>query len=269
MDSRSITSALLSFTNDGLVVRPYAHGHLVTLPLCYYDEDRVTLFVEDYQQGFRVTDRGLTAVRLQAADLNLRGERVIHAWERSTAAAQLFNPAAEELEIAGWGTEDELPSLVFRVAEASLRIDQLRWLARERPPRRFSERVLDRLSHAASSPEEVIPQAPLLLRSGRLRQVTAAVGPDEKHRVYVQAIAGQNNETQERAVEHCFYLFELARDVPKERRLAFATGTEDDWKAHWVTELGGVCDLAFDAQQDDAWLKRFLGERIGAAPGRN
>ena len=205
VDGPKLVAAVLSQLNDGLVVTSYGHGYLVSVPLHYSDGDRVKLFVEPFQQGIRVTDRGATQMRLHMANLSQSTPRVREAWQRSLAGSDLHNPVSDD-QIAAFGAEEEVGQLILKVAEATMRIDQLRWLATERRPAKFPERVVKRLVKAVGRAEEVLPQAPLPQRSGRTRRVTAAVGIEPEKIIYVQAVGGGSKEKQEKSVEHCFYL---------------------------------------------------------------
>lgn len=245
MDKSRLTAAVLSQINDSLAVTPYGHGHLVSVPLHYFDGDQVKLFVEPFQQGIRVTDRGATLMRLHMADLSLATPRVREAWQRSLVALDLYNPVSDD-QIAAFGPEDEVGQLILKVAEATMRIDQLRWLATERRPVKFPDRVVTRLTETLGRPEEVMPQALLPQRSGRTRRVTAAVGLEPETTIYVQAVGGGGNrDAQEKSVEHCFYLFQLADQIPRQRRLAIAAGTYKDWDSYVIDELRTVSDVAF------------------------
>ncbi|CAM2996784.1 DUF1828 domain-containing protein [Saccharomonospora xinjiangensis] len=258
MDEKKIAPALLSYVNDDVVVTPYGHGHLVTTPMRFYDDDRVTLFVERYEGGVRVTDQGTTAMRLHMADVNIDSPSVSEAWRRSVAALGSDSIAAEEGIIAAWGDDERLGRLVFAVAEAVLRIDQLRWLAPANRPIPFRDRVVSRLIDIAGSHGKVTPRAPLPQKSGRVRQVTAAVGDHETNRVYVQAVTPGDGG---RAVEHCYYLFSHT-DVPRERTLAVASGSRGSWPDDLVNELDDVTEVAFYDQPGQ--VRSMLTTRLAA-----
>lgn len=251
MDPAKLSSSVLSLVNDQMDVKPYGHGHLVTLPLAFYDNDLITLFAEPFEGGVRVTDQGTTAMRLHMADVDLENPRVSDAWNRSVAALGARSVASEEGVVGAWGTPEDVGRLVLTVAEAVLRVDQLRWLATDRRPVQFRDRVVSRLASIADAPEQVTPNAGLPQTSGRTRQVTAAVGPDAERRVYVQALGDSNREY---AAEHCFYVFSHT-DVPRDRVLAVAAGKKDAWSAAVLAELDKVTEIAFFDQRDDVRSK--------------
>ena len=241
MDRKKITTALLSNINDELAVTEYGHGHLVTMPLSFYDEDRITLFVEPYEHGVRVTDHGTTAMRLQMADVNIDSPRVVEAWRRSTAPLGGHSLAAEEGVVAAWGSEDEVGRLLLAVAESVLRVDQLRWLWAEGQRIPFKEKVVNKIIEVTGEAEEVTPNAPLAQTSGRSRQVTAAIGSNPDTRIYVQAVGSSSGE---RAEEHCYYIFDHS-ELPRERILAVVAGRLEQWADVLVEELTKVTDVAF------------------------
>ena len=122
---------------------------------------------------------------------------------------------------------------------------------------------MKRLLGAVGNTDVVRPYAPMKLRHGRARQVTAAVGFDESREVYVQAVGGNNRETRERAVEHCTHLFLYADALPKDRRLAIASGTRDDWDDCYVETLAESAEVAFF--DDQAALDETLRRRLTPA----
>jgi len=260
MDAQKLTSLVVREMNDEITVRDYGHGFLMTLPLTYWDDDRVTLFVEPFESGYRVTDRGSTAVRLHMIGMNVETPKVAESWRRSIATLNLFNPGNEELELAHFTDADQLGESILKVAEATLRIDQLRWLYSAHTPARFPDKVVRRLVRAVGERAAVRPNAPMKLRHGRIRQVTAAVGTDERSQVYVQAVGGSNRETRERAVEHCTHLFDYAEGLDSNQRLAIVSGTREEWKNYYIETLAESAEVAFYGEPDqlDEVLKRRL-----------
>jgi hypothetical protein len=261
MNISKIKSSVLSLVNDQIEVREYGHGHLLTLPLAFYDNDLITLFVEPYEGGIRVSDQGTTAMRLHMADLDLDNARVVEAWSRSVAALGGRSLTAEDGVVGGWGDTTDIGQLVLSVAEAVLRVDQLRWLAADKRPVRFRDRVVSTIGTIARVPGHVTPNAPLPQTSGRTRQVTAAVGPDVENRVYVQAMGASNRE---HAAEHCYYVFSHT-EVPRDRVLAIAAGRRDAWSPALLRELTEVTDVAFFDEQGD--VKDKLGGRLSRLSG--
>lgn len=264
MDAQKLISLVVREVNDEITVRDYGHGFLMTLPLTYWDDDRVTLFVEPFESGYRVSDRGSTAVRLHMTGMNVEAPKVAESWRRSVAVLNLFNPGNEDLELAHFTDADQLGQSILKVAEASLRIDQLRWLHSAQPPVRFPDKVVRRLVKAAGERAVVRPNAPMKLRHGRTRQVTAAVGTDERCQVYVQAVGGSNRETRERAVEHCTHLFDYADGLDPDRRLAIVSGTREEWKDSYIETLAESTEVAFYGEPDqlDEVLKRRLAPAL-------
>lgn len=251
IDSSAVKSAWLSQMNDHLDVVEYGHGLLVYAPLQYSDDDAVTIFVEEYQGGILVSDQGSTAARLRMSGVNVEADRVADAWHRSTVGAALFSPGAAEDVIAAWGERDDLGATLHAVAQASIRVDQLRWLASSQRPARFADRVSDRVAHVVRRLKgvQVRPNARVGLSSGRARQVTALVSAGNEE-VLVQAVGGGSNNAREDALERCFHLFSFSA-APKDHRVVAAIGTREGWDPAMVSELSQVARVSFFDDPDD------------------
>ena len=134
MDAHRLTALVVGQFNDEIADKPHGHGHVMALPLTYWDDDAVTVYVEPFEDGFRVSDQGATAVRLLMTGMNLDFVKVSEAWQRSITVLNLFNPTDEDLELAHFTDERGLGEAVLKVCEASMRVDQLRWLHGARRP---------------------------------------------------------------------------------------------------------------------------------------
>lgn len=245
MDANKIKSAVLSTINDAISVSEYGHGHLVTFPLAFYDNDLVTLFVEPYEGGVRVSDQGTTAMRLHMANVDLDNRKIAESWRRSVASLGARSMTSEDGVVAAWGKRDDLGNLLIRVAEATMRVDQLRWAVNERRPVKFKDRVVHKLTEVLGGTDQVTPNAHLRQKSGRMRQVTASIGSDPDRAVYVQAVSASSGDS---AKEHCYFIFSQT-DIKRERKIAVASGTADDWP-HLADEMENVAEIAFFDGQD-------------------
>lgn len=107
----------------------------------------MTLFVEPFADGYRVTDQGSTAVRLRMTGVNLTASRVVQSWNRSVATLNLVNRGEEDLELAHFTSAEQLGEAIVKVAEANVRADQLHLLHSGQIPVRFPDRVVKRLSN--------------------------------------------------------------------------------------------------------------------------
>lgn len=251
IDINTVKSAWLGHMNDHLEIVEYGHGLLVYAPLQYSDDDAVTIFVEEYQDGFLVSDQGSTAARLRLSGVNIDAERVADAWHRSTAAATPFAPGAASDVISGWGARNELGATLHAVAQASIRVDQLRWLAPYRRPIRFADRVSQRVENLVSRFQgvKVKSNAKVSLSSGRTRPVTAVVSAGDEA-VLVQAVGGSTLSAREDALERCFHLFSFM-EAPKDHRVVAAIGTRDTWDSAMVSELSQVAHVSFFDDNND------------------
>src|SRR5262249_37335861 len=126
------------------------------------------------------------------------------------------------------------------VAQASMRVEQLRWLAVRHPPTKFPDRVVNRVRNWASEGRTLQREAPVRLRSGRQRSVTLKVSTEDQA-AYIQAVSSRDRE---QAAEHCYFIFGLS-EVPKDHRIAALDGSKRDWPAEIVSELRSVGDVEF------------------------
>ena len=265
MNEQRIAGAVLSGLNDDLAVTPYAHGYLVSLPLFFFDNDRVKLFVEPLERGVKVSDRGLTAMRLVMSDVKMDGERIHKAIVRSSSGYRSqFD--ADEGEIAALGDEEDLADLIFDVGSAAIRVDQLRWMTQERRPASFRDQVVARLIEVVGGRKNLItPNDTVKLRSGRKKQVTASVHRDEsslldvEDLVYVQALNGTNRTTMEEAVDRCYHMFSLA-GLDRAKLVAVASGSKSDWPDPLITEMSEVSTVAFFDDREK--LSKLISDHV-------
>jgi hypothetical protein len=242
LNSENVIGAILRAVNDHSQARPYGDGLLLDLPFTYGDGDSVRVLIEPMGSGFRVSDRATAATLLSLGGVNVAGGRVAEAFSEASRLSGLSGLNAQVGELATYGTPDDLGEMVLAVAQASMRVDQLRWLAVRQPPVRFPDRVVSRIKSWTGDGRRVQREAPVRLTSGRERQVTLGVFTTD-HAAYVQAVSRRD---QEQAAEHCYHIFSLS-EVPKERRIAALDGNRDDWPSAIITELESVSGVEFFA----------------------
>jgi len=126
VDEETVVRALLGAIDGRVVVRPYADSLLVDLPLTYGDGDSVRLLVEPLGSGVRVSDRASAFGRLILADVNADGGRVAEAIAAAIRTAGLSNIGGEGDEIVTFGPMEDLGGMVVAVAQAALKVEQLR-----------------------------------------------------------------------------------------------------------------------------------------------
>src|SRR4051794_25057814 len=174
MDAATAVGAILRAINDQTVVRPYGDGLLVDLPLTYGDGDAVRVLVEPMGSGYRVSDRAVAATAASMAGVNLELGRPAEAFAEAVRGASLNGINSAPGELATFGDSEDLGRLVLDVAQASMRVDQLRWLAVRQSYIRFTDRVTQRVQTWAGD-REIRRNATVPLRSGRSRTVTLSV----------------------------------------------------------------------------------------------
>ncbi|WBB74192.1 hypothetical protein O7602_01100 [Micromonospora sp. WMMD1128] len=259
MDATTVIGAVLRAVNDNTVIHPYGDGLLVDLPLTYGDGDGVRVLVEPMGSGYRVTDRATAASLLTMAGVNLLAGRAAAAFAEIMADGEINGVEAAPGEITAFGGADDLGKLVLDVAQASLRADQLRWLAPHPTGMRFVDRVTDRVTTWAGRTRELQRDAPIPLESGRSRSVTLRVTNDGKA-AYVQAVGLRDPD---QAAEHCYHVFGLSK-IAREARVAALDGSARDWPAAIVAELRTVSDVEFF--DDPLSLERQLDKVVPPSP---
>jgi hypothetical protein len=260
MDKRTVVSALLGTINDQIAVHPYGDALLVDLPLGYSDGDSVRLLLEPLGSGVRISDRASAYERLMLAEVNTDGGKAAEAVAATVRTAGLSNIGGEEDEIATYGPIEELGAMLLAVGQASMKVEQLRWLAVRRPPLRFADRVVERVQAVARRDWRVERNAAIRLTSGRERPVTVAVETPAA-RAYVQALSSKDRE---QAAEHCFYLFNWA-DVPSDSRVAALDGSRDGWPSELIGELSTVASVQF--YEDSGSLEKAVQKALVSSAG--
>jgi hypothetical protein len=259
VDPTMTVGAILRTINDQTIVRPYGDGLLVDLPLTYGDGDAVRVLVEPMGSGFRVSDRAVAATQLSMAGVNVAAGRPAEAFAETVRNAGLSGLNTAPGELATFGTAQDLGRLVLDVAQASMRVEQLRWLAVRHSLTRFPDRVVDRVKSWAQDSRQVQREALVSLRSGRKRQVTLRVSSRSRS-AYIQAVSSRDRD---QAAEHCYYIFDLS-EVPKENRIAALDGGREDWPSEIISELASVGDVEFFA--DPLSLERQLDKVVPPHP---
>ncbi len=254
--AQSLHAALVGACNDNTSVEAYGQGHLVRLPLTYSDGDSIVLYVEDYEAGSTLSDRGEVSMRLDIAGVSFESPTAVDAWRR--ALGDTFTVDPEVGVVQAWVPRTEVGAAMWTVTQSVLRAEQMHLLAPAPRRERFDTQVVRRLRTFSSEREEVVEKFRLRLMSGRQRQVTAMIRVDGKERLVLQAMSGQNKQTRETAVEHAFFLFEQAAGLPREQRLAVAGGSPDAWEAPLLEDLRRAVDVEFfdDASFDGALSRR-------------
>lgn len=250
LNNDRIRAAVLGALNDSMVTEPYRDGVLVTPRLHYSDGDAVEVFVEEYGSGYRVNDRGATALRLQMAGVNLDSSKVTRAWRQSLPPS-MFDTDPSAGEIATFATSEDAGAAILSIAEAMIRIDQLRYLAPTPKARPFKSTVAESVRSITPRSVPVQNEFRLGIRGGAHRIATTALVPNSQSPLVLQAVGG--GSTIAEAVEHCYFLFGNVDGVPKQHRVAVLPSSDTDRFAHEA--LAEVAQVAF---LDDSSLRDVI-----------
>jgi len=236
-----ITSALAKINSDWTYV-PLEDGWLlVTTSHQYSDGDHVELLVRRTNRSVEVSDGGEALARLELAGVNVERGQAREMWRRLLRAHEV---ELHQERLSMEGPLDEAGALVDNMANAVANIDGIRLLAPAPRDSRFDERLV---TFFQSEFEHVEAHPQLQGRSGGTYHVTAAVGYPQKM-TYVQAVAGANNHTRQRAVEHAFTIFsDVNGSLPTARKLVVLSDT--DWRPEQTNLLSGVAYVG-------SWLYR-------------
>lgn len=221
-------ATLLKAVNDLSSTIPYGDGWLVRTPLTYSDGDAVTVFVDPVNKGLRVTDRGEAIDRLSMWGVAGAATRARQGIVHVRHAHDLSPLGSTDEEMATFGNPADLGTMILDVAQASMRVEQLRWLALDHPTKKFEDRLSSRLESLASDHDWTIERrAGLPLPGDRTRQVTASV-TGKRARAYVQAVGDSDRE---RAVANCYYIFDRALAPPRNQNSGL--GRTARWMVRW------------------------------------
>lgn len=256
MDGKAIVAAMLGAINDHTQVHPYGEGVLVDLPLTYSDGDLVRILVEPMGSGVRASDRATAASLLTMAGVDYTTGRAADGYADAIRSANLNAIGAEGGEITTFGDIGDIGHMIIGVAQASMRAEQLRWLAQQQPAFTFAEKVANRVRSWAGEQRQVERDSTIQLSSGRAKRVTVAVS-DADRIAYIQAVSASNRD---RSTEHCYYLFGNADRVPKGYKIAALAGSRDEWPSANIAELSTVSAVEFF--EDLTSLERRLDEVV-------
>jgi hypothetical protein len=254
-----LQTAILGAINDALSVRPYGGAQLVFTPLKYSDGDTITILVEPFGNGLRVSDRGEAVDRLETWGVHADQGRAAEAIVAARSSVRLNPFASEPEELSTICDDSDLGLGILTVAQTALRVEQLRWLAKDRPALKFDDRLANRLSSVSSARHwRMTRRAKLPLASGRTRQVTAAV-EGQHGTAYVQAVSDVDKD---RSVANCYYIFDRST-ASRSQRVAALAGAPKEWPDGLRDDLAEVGTVTFFA--DPIALERELELITGPA----
>jgi hypothetical protein len=236
-----ITSALAKI-NSGWTCVPLEDGWLlITTSHQYSDGDHVELLVRRTNRSVEVSDGGEALTRLDLAGVSVERGHAREMWRRLLRA---HGVELHHERLSMQGPLDDTGALVDNMANAVANIDGIRLLAPAPRSPRFDERLVT-FFQAEFEHVEAHPQ--LRGRSGGTYHVTAAIG-DPQQATFVQAVAGANNHTRQRAVEHAFTIFsDVNGTLPAHRKLVVLSDT--DWRPEQTNLLSEVAYVG-------SWLYR-------------
>ena len=253
----NVSSHLLRAVNDGTTITRYGEAWLCTTPFPYRDGDSVSVLVEELHDGYRVSDRAEALDRLVMWGVGPDSQKASAAIKDARTAAQLHPIGSHPSETATFGSQDDIGRMVIDVALAAVRIEQLRWLAQDRPALTFDERLAQRLQSLAAAHRWTWDRRPeIKLRSGRARRITASV-TGERGTAFIQAVSAAD---QDRAVEKCYYLFDRS-SVERDHKMAALAGRRDDWPRDLAEDLAAVGVVTYfdEPHQIERELERITG----------
>ena len=255
-----LAASILHAVNDLTAVRAYGDGWLVDTPFTYSDGDAITVLVDPIGTGFRITDRAEALDRLSSWGVAPDSARAAAGIQAARDAGQLSPVASHTSETATIAEEADLGAAILAVGQAALRVEQLRWLAQDRPAINFDDRLATRVEMLSESHKWTMTRrAQIRMRTGRVRRVTASVqGPAGT--AYIQAVSDSD---QERSVANCYYLFDRSIER-RDRRVSALAGDPGSWPSGLREDLEAVSLVTFFAEPTDleATLERITGTAL-------
>ena len=241
-----ITATLARIAEDWSCA-PLDNGWLlVTTSHQYTDGDHVELLIRRDHNTIEISDGGDALARLDLAGVNIERGRARDMWNRLLKAHSV---EVHNERLTAQGPVSELGWLAENMANAAANLDGIRLLA----PAPRSPKFADRLVTLFQSHFEYVQENPQVRgRSDGLYRATASVGHPENPTI-VQAVAGENVYSRQRALEHAFTMFsDVNGQLPTERKLAVLS--DADWKTEQMNLLSNVAYVG-------AWSHRnaFLG----------
>ncbi|MCW1805271.1 hypothetical protein [Brachybacterium squillarum] len=237
MELQQLKTSLVSQLYDRVHVTTYGDGYLVATPFAYSDGDVVTVAVFPLGAGFRVTDREEAIDRLEDAGIDLeRNARARQLRAGLTRDARLISLGSTEHELSHATESSGVAEAVLTIGALAQQVEQLRYLARELPPRLYRDVVRDDARSIANRHSwNVKMGAEIRLRSGSRRKLTARVEMNRSV-AYVQALS-----TPE-AIASTFLTF-YAFDVDPEQKLAVVDERAHAWPMGDLETLEEVSSL--------------------------
>jgi hypothetical protein len=251
---------MLSFMNDELKIEIFEDQLMVDMPFSFSDGDLVSLIVFPVGQGYKVTDGGDTALKLDLLGVDMTRGAVADTWDTLTAglAQKNFSPEGDEIAVVVGPTE--VPRGLLEVALNCIRAEQAKIKAV--PPRSapFSEQVNSRIhTFIEAGHQNAIweKNKAIRLSSGRQRQITGVFKKNEDDRMplLVQAVGGRNQQERNDPADRAFTIFSNV-DRAREDKLVVAIGDRSSWDKGMIRELSDVAQTVFFNDQTE--LERVL-----------
>lgn len=181
-----------------LAVYPYGDGHLVDLPWSFGDAEGMSVLVTSVGDGlYNISDRGLAASNLALAGVDLSNVKNRRSWDAVKDTLSLpgpFGRAVDQYEFAAMVEDTQLGQALHDLGAVMLRADGLRALGTPARRSKFSDRLL---RSATNEGVRVVPRAPLKMKYGGERQVTAQLVGE--HQVYMQGLGSGDLNTYDHA----------------------------------------------------------------------
>lgn len=225
-----------SALSDGLDVRPFGEDQLVRLPFAFSDGHMVQVLASQVgEDAWTLTDRGQTASVLLDHGVDLAKPQASRSW-RSLLDTVGLPPAfagGEDFVLSMSSDSSTLGADVLRLGEAMLLAEGLRELKRPERSQQLRARIITLAKEANLG---VLPSAPLPIRFGSSRRVSAKITSD-RATLYTQGVGKGSGQSY----DHARALFTDSM-MPIEQHLSVIGG--DSRLDNWQREaLGTVSEV--------------------------
>ncbi|AOT25780.1 hypothetical protein SEA_TORTELLINI_35 [Mycobacterium phage Tortellini] len=241
----TVIDTIVDGYRDSLSAVPYGDDStLISLPATFASGEMLSLLITVTAGLVNVTDRGQTADVLLDYGVDRTKGRAAASFDavrRSVGLPPVFGSA--DWEITAAVDPSDVAIAVQAVADAAMRADGLRVLARDTRSASFADKSVRRISERTA----VVPRARIPGRHGGQRPVTLSYPGKDGGDYFLQALASRDSETRLTAYDHASGLFMNAQPELSHRIALLEDGSWEPWQ---IKGLKSICRVVVEDEVD-------------------